>query len=716
MHLPADSQVRGRPLSIAGRASVGAPLPNRSFDDKHQEYLKKLQERNLQQRLVREAEEQRNADRLRREQGFSLCFSGANRTKTTFSERQRCPSIDAAYCRQGSGGAAGRQWEEGTVEIRGVGGEVHALRPSGERRCLPPRLPCIPSVPNGGETLSASQALEATLRLSQSSTSFRSPSSPARLNQLTRLECEDGQQLTETQKELQSLLPTLLQAGVVVGGKSSSPTTAAAVAAAAAGEEVLEQTQSAAPKEDREEQAAADSEEVTASDMFAPPPRTEPALLECSSSAAQPPEQLADDAEHDDDRASEATQLEACRGEIAASGPSSAQHVGDGTSCSLTSLAMQCSSSVKSKEATPPTKAAAEEAAAEAAASTPAAGPEAAKESNDPGNASASPSPAAEAAANALQTDDDAESGKEEEPLQTAEAGDDEAAIQNDGDSSAAFNLPEDAFSDHNSDGGAAEVAALAATSGKESQRSADSEESAAAGATSMTESDDDDDDDDDEIAEMTPAEAPPSIADFNADASLDVSLAVAAVREELQSAAEVESTLPLEDSDSSAAGSDSESESEAEEKEEHSVPQEVTPGQVLEQVEKTAATEQIPKKTAQEEGQEEKKEEDDIVQEANATEEDLASEAAATAERSSPPIRAANESLSSTSMENAEDCTLPSPKAAATASPKHPEPPSAAELAERIGRLSVDWREAIAQLLEDAEKGQQPPFELLVR
>mmetsp|Transcript_2087 Transcript_2087/g.3528 ORF Transcript_2087/g.3528 Transcript_2087/m.3528 type:complete len:542 (+) Transcript_2087:70-1695(+) len=209
---------------MAARASVGASLSNKNFDDRHQEYLRKLQARNLQQKLVREAEENRNADRLRREQGFSVYLSGANQRKTTSLERQRSPSIDAAF-RQ-----AARQWEENTVEIRGVGGEVHALRPSGERRFLPPRLPAIPAA--AGLVLGSSSTSVATLKQTADCT-LRSPSLPARFGSVMRLEAEEGEAtlhagaspksaraatLTATQRELQGLLPSLVSAGVVGTG------------------------------------------------------------------------------------------------------------------------------------------------------------------------------------------------------------------------------------------------------------------------------------------------------------------------------------------------------------------------------------------------------------------------------------------------------------------------------------------------------------------
>mmetsp|Transcript_57739 Transcript_57739/g.129489 ORF Transcript_57739/g.129489 Transcript_57739/m.129489 type:complete len:359 (+) Transcript_57739:72-1148(+) len=221
---------------MAARASVGASLSNKNFDDRHQEYLRKLQARNLQQRLAREAEEQRNADRLRREQGFSVYISGANQRRSASLERQRSPSFDA-----GDRNAA-RQWEENTVEIRGLGGEVHALRPSGERRFLPPRLPAIPVA--AGLILGSSSTSVATLKQTAGCT-LRSPSSPARFGDVMRLDSELGEPtmrcsasgaypqsrgvatLTATQRELQGLLPSLVSAGVVGAMEGDRPHSAA---------------------------------------------------------------------------------------------------------------------------------------------------------------------------------------------------------------------------------------------------------------------------------------------------------------------------------------------------------------------------------------------------------------------------------------------------------------------------------------------------------
>jgi len=80
-----------------------------------------------------EAKEHNEAERLRREQNFSVCFSGANSRKTP-TARNRRSSSGGAFGQERLGAGCWRQWEEHTVEIQGSGGEVFALRPSGERQ------------------------------------------------------------------------------------------------------------------------------------------------------------------------------------------------------------------------------------------------------------------------------------------------------------------------------------------------------------------------------------------------------------------------------------------------------------------------------------------------------------------------------------------------------------------------------------------------------
>eukprot|EP00913_Durusdinium_trenchii_P013568 g12738.t1 len=67
-------------------------------------------------------------DQLRREQGFSVCFSGANASKGGLPSKSR--QTRGSRLR---GNSPWRRWEEATVEIKGLGGEVYAIRPSGER-------------------------------------------------------------------------------------------------------------------------------------------------------------------------------------------------------------------------------------------------------------------------------------------------------------------------------------------------------------------------------------------------------------------------------------------------------------------------------------------------------------------------------------------------------------------------------------------------------
>lgn len=119
----------------------------KSLQEKHQEYLAKLQERNQAQRLLKEADERSRDPQRQREQGFSVCFSGANSTKRGPLRRHSVGcngggdrySLGAQMRNYDDAGAWGRHWEEHTVEIRGHGGEVYAIRPTGERaNCISP--------------------------------------------------------------------------------------------------------------------------------------------------------------------------------------------------------------------------------------------------------------------------------------------------------------------------------------------------------------------------------------------------------------------------------------------------------------------------------------------------------------------------------------------------------------------------------------------------
>lgn len=91
----------------------------------------------------REAEDSRRQDQLKREQGFSCCFSGANKATVRKNPTRRysagfateSPRHRATASPRGDAGGLGtwRRWEEHTVEIRGDDGEVYALRPTGDR-------------------------------------------------------------------------------------------------------------------------------------------------------------------------------------------------------------------------------------------------------------------------------------------------------------------------------------------------------------------------------------------------------------------------------------------------------------------------------------------------------------------------------------------------------------------------------------------------------
>ncbi|OLQ04546.1 hypothetical protein AK812_SmicGene12360 [Symbiodinium microadriaticum] len=92
--MPTFGQVSA-PKSLADGRSISAYNP----EEKHRAYLQRLQERNQVQR--QQQQDETTQEKLRREQGFNVCFSGAN--------------------------AAQRQWEEATVEIKGIGGETQKV-------------------------------------------------------------------------------------------------------------------------------------------------------------------------------------------------------------------------------------------------------------------------------------------------------------------------------------------------------------------------------------------------------------------------------------------------------------------------------------------------------------------------------------------------------------------------------------------------------------
>jgi len=144
---PLPLKLRQQPPSgfgAVGRAAVASGA-GAGHEAQHRAYLQLLQERNQRQRHLRQEDEHRQGHQLRREQGFNVCFSGANssrRTASSSSYGSRLRDNHNGGARGGVGGGlegewgggAWRQWEERTVEIKGNGGEIYAVRPSGERR------------------------------------------------------------------------------------------------------------------------------------------------------------------------------------------------------------------------------------------------------------------------------------------------------------------------------------------------------------------------------------------------------------------------------------------------------------------------------------------------------------------------------------------------------------------------------------------------------
>lgn len=136
-----------RSLSAAGRVTVsGSARDMQSLQDKHRAYLQSLQNKNQAAKVVREAEQLRRQDRIKREQGFNCCFSGANATVRKSSARRSSSSGGTPGPAAGNGffaipkpcasdacGYGCSQWEERTVEIRAEGGEIYSIRPCGER-------------------------------------------------------------------------------------------------------------------------------------------------------------------------------------------------------------------------------------------------------------------------------------------------------------------------------------------------------------------------------------------------------------------------------------------------------------------------------------------------------------------------------------------------------------------------------------------------------
>eukprot|EP00439_Symbiodinium_sp_Y106_P032529 s3431_g3.t3 len=136
--MPTFGQVSA-PKSLADGRSISAYNP----EEKHRAYLQRLQERNQVQR--QQQQDETTQEKLRREQGFNVCFSGANAAQRAASAGERLKQKAPRARSRGSLGAW-RQWEEATVEIKGIGGEVYAIRPTGER--VPSKIDFL-----GGESL-----------------------------------------------------------------------------------------------------------------------------------------------------------------------------------------------------------------------------------------------------------------------------------------------------------------------------------------------------------------------------------------------------------------------------------------------------------------------------------------------------------------------------------------------------------------------------------
>lgn len=162
-----------------------------SLQEKHRAYLASLQERNQACRQLQAADAKMREQQMMREQGFSLCFSGANRRRKGLTRRHSAGSLQRAspVCRgHGSPGRAckasnvfGRQWEEHTVEILGLDGEVYGVRPTGERvaELSPSCLEAAPVSPILPESSSPASMDAGTNQLAASDSHCQSPFSAA---------------------------------------------------------------------------------------------------------------------------------------------------------------------------------------------------------------------------------------------------------------------------------------------------------------------------------------------------------------------------------------------------------------------------------------------------------------------------------------------------------------------------------------------------------
>jgi len=219
---PLPPKLRQQPPSAfgaVGRAALASGAGS-GHEAQHRAYLQLLQERNQAQRQLRQEDDHRQSHQMRREQGFNVCFSGANSSRRTPSSssyggrlRDGCSGAAALGFGRGSGGGgsgdawgggAWRKWEERTVEIKGDGGEIYAVRPTGERRDVPASL----AAPVKNSRRQSQQ--DPTLKLNTT--------------------------LGTTQKELQGLCQELLRASCDEDGPHPGPQAEYSVSVAAEGE------------------------------------------------------------------------------------------------------------------------------------------------------------------------------------------------------------------------------------------------------------------------------------------------------------------------------------------------------------------------------------------------------------------------------------------------------------------------------------------------
>lgn len=117
-----------------GRVGVPGVGTGMHHEERHRAYLELLRKRNQARKRLGETD-QEQADRERRERGFNTLFSGANarRRAPAPSHRRIGPSVGCSGVEGGGSGAWGKHWDERTVELMGMDGVIHAIRPTGER-------------------------------------------------------------------------------------------------------------------------------------------------------------------------------------------------------------------------------------------------------------------------------------------------------------------------------------------------------------------------------------------------------------------------------------------------------------------------------------------------------------------------------------------------------------------------------------------------------